>query len=256
MRITRRQLRRIILEAITDAPEGGIPVKGGSPTIDYPEAVMISDAKELISALGVTSRYKERPQYIWKDATSGILESGLYLTGDLTKGAGDPYTYRKSGSKYRVISGPDPKVIGKTFSLSPPPSVEVVSPEPELAAKKESVLDMKLDDYYELLDVGQQPVFNRWAVFWRNREMKLRDFMLNSDEIIKTNIEDLRNVAKAVQAGEQPSSSFRAPTVLIPFYAAGPNRKSVEATMEVVRSIIDTPQLREETEALLDKREN
>lgn len=242
MRITRRQLRRIILEAISDAPEGGIPVKGGLPTRDYPEAVMILDAKELTSALGVTSRYKDLPQYIWKDATSGILGSDLYMTGDLTNGAGDPYTYRKSGSKYRVISGPDPKAIGKTFSLSPAPSVEVVSPKTKMTTRKIDISNITLGEYKKFLTAKQQAVFEAWPIFKTNEEMLLRDFMKikNLKELAINQVKKLQYIAK--DENRQPGS-FRAPASLINIYATQSPVEAAGATLDLIIDTIRTPEL-------------
>lgn len=102
---------------------------------DNPDAFQIfpEDRKKLEITLRVPSgsKYYGKPHFIWKESQVGASDK-LYQVGSLTNGNGDPFTYEKvAGNKFRVISGPASKAIGKTFTLSPAPEEKVLLPKPE-----------------------------------------------------------------------------------------------------------------------------
>ena len=102
---------------------------------DNPDAFQIfpEDRKKLEITLRVPSgsKYYGKPHFIWKESQVGASDK-LYQVGSLTNGNGDPFTYEKvAGNKFRVVSGPVSKAIGKTFTLSPAPEEKVLLPKPE-----------------------------------------------------------------------------------------------------------------------------
>ena len=249
MKLKKRLLKKIILEAITDLSAEGVAVKGMMPTSQYPDAVMIAlkDTKKLVKILGVTSKYKTKPQYVWKDSKIGASEK-LYSVGDLTNGNGDPFTYRKAGNKFRVISGPEPKTIGKTFSLSPPPAVpvsDVEDSDEQQARKPENILEMSLGDYARnYLSTDQQRIFNKWPVFSRHKDKSVMDWFSNDAQILKDSFAINQEVAQRIQSGDLQPGALRAPTNLIDAYAKGPeDQEALDAVYQTARDVIVTKEL-------------
>jgi hypothetical protein len=241
MRIKRKILRKIILEAITTTRQGTIAVKGMMPTKQYPEAVMVTleDTKKLIKALSVTSKYKTKPQYIWKDSKAGASEE-LYTVGELTNGNGDPFTYNKEGNKYRVISGPEPKTIGKLFTMDPPPSINTDNLEAgatEVSARQ-NVLDMTMEEYREFLNPNQKNIFDNWPIFATNAKKTVLDWFSNDAEIIRKDMEDGQAAAIYVKEHPKKAGVFRAPIDLIDAYAKGPDDQG--AFEEVSKTALDS----------------
>lgn len=253
MRIKRKILRKIILEAITATRQGTIAVKGMMPTRQHPEAIMVTleDTKKLIKALSVTSKYKTKPQYIWKDSKVGASEK-LYMIGELTNGNGDPFTYNKEGNKYRVISGPVPKTIGKLFTMDPPPSLSTDNLEAgdtEVSARQ-NVLEMSLGDYAEnYLSPDQQRIFNSWPVFSRHKDKSVIDWFSNDAQILKDSFETNQEVAQRIQSGTLQPGALRAPTNLIDAYAKGSgDTEALEAVYQTARDVIVTKELEDALE--------
>jgi len=153
MKITRRQIRKVIKEALAHEV-GTIYVVADKKEVasDNASAIKVSDISQekLISKLGITSAKGKNPHYVWTQSEfptmrniSSILPTldispedalgetrSIYEIGKFTSGRGDPFTFDKiSNGKYRVISGPISKSIGKIYSipdenLSPSPEVE------------------------------------------------------------------------------------------------------------------------------------
>lgn len=254
MRIKRKFLKRIILEAMTGSTQGGLAVKGMMPTSQHPDAVMVAleDTKKLIRILGVTSGYKTKPQYIWKDSKVGASEK-LYAVGELTNGNGDPFTYNKEGNKYRVISGPEPKTIGKVFSLSPPPSVEVEDTEDSESLQTkfaESLLEISMEDYANLyLTPEQLNVFNSWPIFSMHKNLSVQEWFSRDKEIIRKAVENGQAAAQRIRSGEAQPGALRAPVNLIDAYAAGPDdQQAMERVYQTARETIITDELKKEFE--------
>lgn len=243
MKIKRKLLKKIILEALTSSTERGMAVKGMMPTSRYPDAVMVSleDTKKLISVLGVTSKYKTKPQYVWKDAA--LPAGDLYGVGELTNGNGDPYTYSKVGSKYRVVTGPEAKTIGKVFSMDPPPQEQVLEvPEvsaDEPMARPVNVLDMSMKDYANLyLQPEQLRIFNVWPIFSQNKDMTVQTWLSKDKEIIRDAVNFSQATAQRIQQGEAAVGGLRAPASLVNAYAAGSDNE--EAMRLIYKTALDT----------------
>lgn len=138
MKLTRRHVRKIIMEAISKST-GGLSVIG-LPDSTHPsnsQAVKIEDTSrdKIVKALGVTSTSGKGAHYVWsknvnpyfKDPASDTqkleIESEpskrvIYSVGAVTSGTGDPFTFDKvSDGRYRVISGPVAKSIGKIYKV-------------------------------------------------------------------------------------------------------------------------------------------
>ena len=143
MRLTRRQLRRIISESIyngrmneevgkylgfdeVDAHPKALKFKSapGGPLADLQKKI-----KEKVGAKISLDKY-----YLAKDFYETYKSKGvpglLGMTGPSLgiSGKGDPYTYKPmGGGKYKVISGPNPKAIGKVFKAKKKGGEENVS---------------------------------------------------------------------------------------------------------------------------------
>ena len=248
MRIKRKILRKIILEAITTTRQGTIAVKGMMPTKQYPEAIMVTleDTKKLIKALSVTSKYKTKPQYIWKDSKAGASEK-LYTVGELTNGNGDPFTYNKEGNKYRVISGPEPKTIGKFFTMDPPPSINTANLETEdtEVSARQNVLDMTMEEYSKFLNPKQKNIFDNWPIFSTNANKTVFDWFTNYAEIIRKDMEGQKEAAIHVKKNPKKNAGvFRAPITLINAYVKGPgNQEAFEEASKTALDSITTDEL-------------
>jgi len=239
MKLNRTQIRRIILEELTSSSPP-IAIKGLKPTNEFPDAVLVApiDAKNLISKLKVSSKYKTSLQYVWKDSKVGIADANLYNIGELTNGNGDPFTYNKVGSKFRVISGPMPKTIGKIFSLSPEPSVKTLDlMQTPAQAESKDILGMKLHEYTNLLSPEKKNIFNQWGIFSTNLNMTVSEWLSNDKKIIKKHMLDFQNIASDVKDKKSQSGAFRAPINLIDAYIAGPDDEN--ALEEVYENAID-----------------
>lgn len=230
MKIKLKNLKRIIVEALTKV-EPQLSVIGKFPTKEYPDAVLIGpeDTKRIIQSLKVSLKYKTKLQYVWKESKAGLSDS-IYSIGDLTNGNGDPFTYKKiSGNKYRVISGPVPKTIGKVFNLSPEPAVPVdlksesedqSTPNSRKNSEPASILSMKLKEYAKkYLDPNKQEIFNKWNLLYANREKTLKEYASNHRELIKNEIRRLNEIAIEVIKNSNAISTFRAPAELLEYYA-------------------------------------
>ena len=126
MRITRLQLKQIILESLknenikkTSAQD--LTVKGMGTT-SQGEAVPVMQG-ELEKVKDILSLSRDLQSYfVWKDSNTSL--DGLYKLGVFVGSKGDPYTYDKlSGSSYRVISGPKAAPVGKIFTMKKEPIV-------------------------------------------------------------------------------------------------------------------------------------
>ncbi|GEM_PF-4013303 len=250
MRVKRKILRQIILEAITSTRQGAIAVKGTMASRQYPEAIIVAleDTKKLIKALSVTSKYKTKPQYVWKGSKIGASEK-LYAVGELTNGNGDPFTYNKEGNKYRVVSGPEPKTIGKIFTMDPPPALSTDNLEAgdtEVSARQD-VLKMSLGDYAEnYLSTDQQRIFNNWPIFSRHKNKSVLEWFSNDEEIIKDSFKINQEVAQRIQSGTLQPGALRAPTNLIDAYAKGLEDQDALATVyQTARDVIFTKELKD-----------
>jgi hypothetical protein len=135
----------VLLEQMTKSNEmakfqltrGAVRASTAMKSKDNPNALQIlpDDRAKIEVTLTVAkgSKYYGKPHFIWSESKFGTGASDkLYVIGSLTNGNGDPFTYEKvSGNKYRVISGPVSKTIGKTFTLDPVPTVPVPPLKPD-----------------------------------------------------------------------------------------------------------------------------
>ena len=140
MKTTRRQIKKIIKEAISHEI-GKIYVVADKKDVapDNSSALKVSDNSQakLINKLGVTSSKGKKPHYVWAQSEFPLMRTSqslkalgispeesrgetrsIYKLGEFTSGRGDPFTFDKiSNGKYRVISGPTSKSIGKIYSI-------------------------------------------------------------------------------------------------------------------------------------------
>lgn len=212
---------------------------------DNPSAFQIlpDDRKKLEITLRVPSgsKYYGKPHFIWSEANVGASDK-LYNIGSLTTGNGDPFTYEKvSGSKYRVISGPVSKTIGKTFTLSPPPKNKVQLPkdesdvgETDLAREDDGSVETILDssalevfneaaDRYEQAGLdGMARIIRNWPLTNRSLvkpEYSLGEYLKLIERLINQNLEPSSAVAKQVKAGKKEKNVFTPPQNLLDAYA-------------------------------------
>ena len=133
MKLSRRQLRRLINEAI-NLHEGREQIDTstpavrcvGMPTRNNSKAKMIDSeyTVAVIDSLKAGSTYKKKPYYILCTGENSLMGTDFAFLG--THGeTGDPYTYNHiSGDRYQVISGPDPKPIGRNITIPEEKEIE------------------------------------------------------------------------------------------------------------------------------------
>lgn len=127
MKITRLQLRKLIIESMLNEDSKFL---GFDEVADNPEALKFKSApggpledlqkkmKEKVGANISLDKYYLAKEF-YETYTSKGVPGLLGMTGKSLgiSGKGDPYTYKSMGNgKYKVISGPDPKAIGKVFT--------------------------------------------------------------------------------------------------------------------------------------------
>ena len=209
--------------------------------LDNPEAlaIMPEDRKRLEVTLRVQpgSKYYGKTHFIWSGSKVGAPDM-FYLIGSFTNGNGDPFTYEKvSGNKYRVISGPVSKTIGKTFSLNPAPAVPVKLPPDE----GETILTRE-EDESSLLDSPVSEIFKQAADKFKSvgmtdltrvieiwpmtngtfgKGLTLRQYLKRLDSLIDQSMRTGTPAAKAFQGGKRQGPPPAIPTNLIVAYAEG-----------------------------------
>lgn len=212
---------------------------------DNPDAFQIlpEDRKKLEVTLRVPaeSKYYGKPHFIWKESQTGASDK-LYNIGSLTTGNGDPFTYEKvSGNKFRVISGPVSKTIGKTFTLSPAPKTKVELPKPDTGetdlareddGSEETILDSSalevFKDAADRFDTAGMSDMSRIIKNWSltnetlvKREYSLGEYLELIERLISQNLEPSSSVAREVKARKKPSNAFTPPQNLLDSYANG-----------------------------------
>lgn len=204
--------------------------------------ILPDDRKKLEITLRVPSgsKYYGKPHFIWKESQTGASDK-LYNIGSLTTGNGDPFTYEKvSGNKYRVITGPVSKTIGKIFTLSPPPKTKVELPKPDtdetdLAREDDGSIETILDssalavfkeaaDKYKKEGDQTSIVIRNWALTNEalvKPEYSLGEYLQLIERLISQNLEPSSSVAREVKAGRKSANSFTPPQNLLDAYAEG-----------------------------------
>ena len=205
--------------------------------------ILPDDRKKLEVTLRVPteSKYYGKPHFIWKESQTGASDK-LYNIGSLTTGNGDPFTYEKvSGNKYRVVSGPVSKAIGKTFALSTPPKTKVELPKPDvgetdLAREDDGSVETILDssalevfkDAADRFDTAGMSDMSRIIKNWSltnetlvKREYSLGEYLENIERLISQNLEPSSSVAKEVKARKKSPNAFTPPQNLLDSYADG-----------------------------------
>jgi hypothetical protein len=205
--------------------------------------ILPDDRKKLEVTLRVPteSKYYGKPHFIWKESQTGASDK-LYNIGSLTTGNGDPFTYEKvSGNKYRVVSGPVSKAIGKTFALSPPPKNKVELPKPDTGetdlareddGSEETILDSSalevFKDAADRFDTAGMSDMSRIIKNWSltnetlvKREYSLGEYLENIERLISQNLEPSSSVAKEVKARKKSPNAFTPPQNLLDSYADG-----------------------------------
>lgn len=203
--------------------------------------ILPDDRKKLEITLRVPSgsKYYGKPHFIWKESQTGASDK-LYNIGSLTTGNGDPFTYEKvSGNKYRVITGPVSKTIGKTFTLSPPPKTKVELPKPDtgetdLAREDDGSVETILDssalevfkdaaDKYKTSGEDQMArIIRNWSLTNEalvKPEYSLGEYLQLIERLINQNLEPSSSVAKEIKAGKKSPNTFTPPQNLLDAYA-------------------------------------
>ncbi len=168
MRITKRNLN-LLIESLLNEEEHAIPdadpkgknldpregdILDKAKAADNPKAVKVppSEAAEILKRMNVP--VPKGDYFVWLDwdlywaPEIGVKpEFGKAGSDYGISGRGDPYTYAKVGDRYRIISGPVSKSVGKTFK----PQVKEPEPEPPINAILEFIEDSELycDNYPE-----------------------------------------------------------------------------------------------------------
>jgi len=213
---------------------------------DNPDAFQIlpEDRKKLEVTLRVptNSKYYGKPHFIWRESQVGASDK-LYNVGSLTNGNGDPFTYEKvSGNKYRVISGPVSKTIGKTFTLSPAPEVKVKLPKPapdlgetDLAREddgsEETILDSSALEVFKeaaaLYNTAGRDDMSKIIMNWPltnqtlvKPQYSLGEYLQNIERFVSQHMEPSSTVAKEVKSGKANPSAFTPPQNLLDAYAS------------------------------------
>lgn len=205
--------------------------------------ILPDDRKKLEVTLRVPTESKHygKPHFIWKESQTGASDK-LYNIGSLTTGNGDPFTYEKvSGNKFRVVSGPVSKTIGKTFTLSPPPKTKVELPKPDTGetdlareddGSEETILDSSalevFKDAADRFDTAGMSDISRIIKNWSltnetlvKREYSLGEYLENIERLISQNLEPSSSVAREVKARKKPANAFTPPQNLLDSYADG-----------------------------------
>lgn len=204
--------------------------------------ILPDDRKKLEITLRVPSgsKYYGKPHFIWKESQIGASDK-LYNIGSLTTGNGDPFTYEKiSGNKYRVISGPVSKTIGKTFALSTPPKTKVELPKPDMGetdlareddGSVETILDSSaLEVFKDAADRYKTAGEDQMARIIRNwsltnealvkPEYSLGEYLKLIERLINQNLEPSNATAREVKAGKKSPNAFTPPQNLLDAYAS------------------------------------
>lgn len=144
MKLTKRQLKNLIIESLLNEQEGG-KFLGFDEVEKHPKALKFktpfpAPAKEMFDRLKrALSAAKLDPEnyYLAKEYYDTYISTGKPGTFGATgpslgiSGKGDPYTYKPlSSGKVLVVSGPNPKAVGKTFT----PKKKIKQDEPEVMA--------------------------------------------------------------------------------------------------------------------------
>lgn len=230
---------------------------------DNPDAFQIfpEDRKKLEITLRVPSgsKYYGKPHFIWKESQVGASDK-LYQVGSLTNGNGDPFTYEKvAGSKYRVISGPVSKTIGKTFTLSPAPEEKVLLPKPkpepnvgetEVAREDDGSVETILDssalevlkdsaERYEQAGMNEMTkIIRNWPLTNETLvkpEYSLGEYLELIERLVNQNMQTSIEAAKEVQSGRKKPGVFTPPQNLLDAYA---NENPVPVVTFIINEIL------------------
>jgi len=190
MRVTKRQLRRIISESL------GLKFEQAEPSIKQEKTLIVKTTgekasdnskalivdqdsegvsvfKHLIKTLG--SKYSGE-YYVWSGSKRISDDSTYYEVGEYYKKSGDPYTYQligkgktkdgKEGNNYRVISGPKhsragARPIGATFVYTKDDIIPTPKPTPPQTSKREfpinaTQVDLLTNSYKQALAEAQK----------------------------------------------------------------------------------------------------
>lgn len=139
MKISRTQLRKLIIESVTgktihesayDEKMGsiGTPEAGkiNAPAQENSKAIIIHTEKvgKVSDIMKAISEKLKKPSilksvyYIWRDLDEywSNLGKPSFTMKNVVGRAGDPYMYQQVGDELRVVAGPKAKAIGVTFT--------------------------------------------------------------------------------------------------------------------------------------------
>ena len=231
MKITKRQLRQIVVKAINEGQDTQLATLY-SPPGDGSLDTLTTDQVEFEYGMYTGSKFKDVPYYISIDREQEL--------GEIQRN-GDPYTYTVAGSgKLKVVSGPAKDSLAASKWMG----ALVQNPEDKSSLDKAqattNILDMTLEAYADSYMRGNnKTIFNNWNLFAKHRQKTLRNFFTNIVNIVNSYIKDNETKAMAVRNGETTPGGAQIPGSVVHMIL----NKDIPSISNEVRKTLKTQEL-------------
>lgn len=208
MKITKRQLRQIVVKAINEGRDNQLATLY-SPPGDGSLDTLTTDQVKFEYGMYTGRKFKDVPYYISIDSEQEL--------GEIQR-SGDPYTYTTAGSgKMKVVSGPAKDTLAARKWMG----ALVQNPEDKTSSDKvqqpiTNILDMSLEEYADSYISGNnKTIFNNWNLFAKHRQKTLRIFFTNIVNIVNKYIKDYETRAMMVRTGKTTAGGAQIPASVV-----------------------------------------